>query len=533
MGKAERNRQRSARERIAAQQAAARKAEARRRAFLAFGSIIGVIAIVVVLLVIKGLGKPAKAAADAATSQNPVSKQVATIPATTFDSVGKGAATPLVVTKGTNPVLTSGGKPEIVYVGAEYCPYCAAERWALTAALSRFGTFSNLHYIHSSSTDVYPSTPTLTFYKSTYTSKYVDFEPVEIQGTTQGKALQTPTATQSGLFAKWDAPPYVPANEKGSFPFVDFGNQYLVLGAQYNPQDLAKPELGSGGGGHGQPHHQGRQRHRRRGELHHRGDLQDHEERPRRGVHLARRPGRRRVALMAGQKQGARTPAGKGGRAARPGQQNQAARSQAARNAGHQSTGPAADRRGTAAGATAARKGNGGRSTTAASASSPAPAGASQGAFRSMTALQWVILAITIYGLGASVYLTIAHFDTHVSLVCSGHGVINCEEVTTSSWSEVFGVLPVAVLGLAFYVFLTAANSPWAWRWQQRLPAIRWARLGSLVVGIVFVLYLIYAETQIGAICLWCTSVHVATFLLFCIIVFDAAYNWGKPDTAR
>src|ERR1700722_14197678 len=170
MGKADRNRQRSARERIAAQQAAARKAEARRRMFLAFGSVVAVIAIVVVLLVVKGLQKPAKAAAD--------------------------AASPLVPTKGTNAILTSGGKPEIVYVGAEYCPYCAAERWALTAALSRFGTFSNLHYIHSSSTDVYPSTPTLTFYKSTYTSKYVDFQPVEIQGTTEGKALQTPTAEQ-------------------------------------------------------------------------------------------------------------------------------------------------------------------------------------------------------------------------------------------------------------------------------------------------------------------------------------------------
>lgn len=235
---------------------------------------------------------------------------------------------------------------------------------------------------------------------------------------------------------------------------------------------------------------------------------------------------------MAGQKQGARTQAGKGRRGARPAQQNQAARSKAARNAGPEPGGSAAARRGTAAGATAAGKGNG-AAPKAASASPPTPAAASQGAFRSMTALQWVILAITIYGLGASIYLTIAHFDTHVSLVCSDKGLVNCEEVTTSSWSEVFGVLPVAVLGLAFYVFLTAANSPWAWRWQQRLPAIRWARLGSLVVGIVFVLYLIYAETQIGAICLWCTSVHVATFLLFCIIVFDAAYNWGKPDKAR
>ena len=58
------------------------------------------------------------------------------------------------------------GKPELLYMGGEYCPFCAAERWAIAAAVSRFGTLSGLHFIHSSPTDVYPSTPTLSFYKS-------------------------------------------------------------------------------------------------------------------------------------------------------------------------------------------------------------------------------------------------------------------------------------------------------------------------------------------------------------------------------
>jgi thiol-disulfide isomerase/thioredoxin len=240
MGKGDRIRERNARERIAFQQAAARKAEARRRAFLAFGSILAVLAVVVVLIVVKNLQKPAKAAADVASAQQTVQQKITSVPAAAFNTVGKGTASPLVPTKGKLPVLMSGGKPEILYVGAEYCPYCAAERWAMTAALSRFGTFSGLHFIHSSSTDVYPSTPTLTFYKSTYTSKYVDFEPVELEGTTEGVALQTPTSAQSALFEKYDAPPYVPSADKGAFPFVDFGNQYLIVGAQYIPSDLSK-----------------------------------------------------------------------------------------------------------------------------------------------------------------------------------------------------------------------------------------------------------------------------------------------------
>jgi hypothetical protein len=124
-------------------------------------------------------------------------------------------------------------------MGAEYCPYCAAERWAMAVALSRFGTFSNLHLIHSSGTDVYPNTPTLSFYKSTYTSQYVQFTPVEMNGAKQNVTLQKPTAAESALLAKYDAPPYVQSSVAGSIPFVDIGNQYLVVGAQYLPSSLA------------------------------------------------------------------------------------------------------------------------------------------------------------------------------------------------------------------------------------------------------------------------------------------------------
>jgi uncharacterized membrane protein len=134
----------------------------------------------------------------------------------------------------------------------------------------------------------------------------------------------------------------------------------------------------------------------------------------------------------------------------------------------------------------------------------------------------WIL---SLAGLGASIYLTIAHFNTSVTLACPATSTINCEKVTTSPESYAFGI-PVAVLGLAFYVFLAVVNSPWAWRITW--PPLRWVRVGSMVVGIVFVLYLIYAELfSIGAICLWCTSVHVITFALFVLIVFGAAAGYG------
>jgi len=147
--------------------------------------------------------------------------------------------------------------------------------------------------------------------------------------------------------------------------------------------------------------------------------------------------------------------------------------------------------------------------------------------------LQFSSLALAIIGLGISIYLTIEHFTGNSSLACSGHGLVNCALVTTSSESMVFGVFPVAVLGLAFYLFMVPATTPWAWRSRRREIAL--ARLASVVVGVGFILYLIYVELiQVGAICLWCTGVHVATFLLFVLVAMSAAV-WGlnPRDEAR
>jgi Domain of unknown function (DUF929) len=74
-------------------------------------------------------------------------------PAATFNSVGSETATGLKSISG-QPELMADGKQELLYMGGEYCPFCGAERWAIVAALSGFGTLSGLHFIHSSPTDV-------------------------------------------------------------------------------------------------------------------------------------------------------------------------------------------------------------------------------------------------------------------------------------------------------------------------------------------------------------------------------------------
>ena len=140
----------------------------------------------------------------------------------------------------------------------------------------------------------------------------------------------------------------------------------------------------------------------------------------------------------------------------------------------------------------------------------------------------WVL---ALAGLGVSIYLTVAHFTSPRILVCSEKGFVNCAAVTTSPESMVFGIFPVAVLGLAFYVFMAAVTSPWAWR--VTWPPVRWARFGSVIAGMVFVLYLIYTELfTLNAICLFCTIIHIITFLLFGLIVFSFAAGHGAPETA-
>jgi uncharacterized membrane protein len=143
---------------------------------------------------------------------------------------------------------------------------------------------------------------------------------------------------------------------------------------------------------------------------------------------------------------------------------------------------------------------------------------------------QLVTWVLSLAGLGVSIYLTIAHFTESKLLGCSESGLVNCTKVTTSPQSYVFGI-PVAVLGLAFFMAAVALMSPWAWQWARREVAL--IRLASVVVGMGFVLYLLYAELFIiGSICLYCTSVHAITFLLFVLSIFAAA-AWGLPGRER
>jgi uncharacterized membrane protein len=137
-------------------------------------------------------------------------------------------------------------------------------------------------------------------------------------------------------------------------------------------------------------------------------------------------------------------------------------------------------------------------------------------------------LLICLLGIADASYLTYVHYTDVRNLACSDRGVINCAKVTTSAQSHFLG-MPVAVLGLAYFVAMAALCLPWAWRRQERI--VRIGRLVAAGGGVVMVLWLVYAELFIiDAICVYCTVVHGLTLVFFLIVAAATVSGTSRPE---
>ena len=206
--------------------------------------VVVVVAIGAIILVRLANGNPSASTKPNSLASDSIMSKIRSVSPATFASVGAGTASKLPQTiNGADP-LVSNGLPEIFFLGAEYCPYCAAERWPMAVALERFGNFSKLGISESSSTDAFPSTKTLSFHGSLFSSTLLAFTPVEEYSNQPSSTggylpLDTPNPAQKLLVDKYDAPPYVPASSQGSIPFIYFGGKYVIAGSTYDPGILA------------------------------------------------------------------------------------------------------------------------------------------------------------------------------------------------------------------------------------------------------------------------------------------------------
>ena len=205
----------------------------------AIGAVVVAVAVMALIFVTRKSSPSGGGGSQAAIDK------VTSVSAATLETIGVSASAQSVpaLPAGTPPV-ESGGKPVVTYIGAEYCPYCAAERWPFVVALSRFGTFSNLGTTTSApKPEPYPETPTLSFHGSSYTSDYVVLSAVETQtnkpdavtgGWTQ---LDTPTDQQQQLLSTYDTKQYTGSD--GGIPFIMIGNLYAWAGATWDPSVLS------------------------------------------------------------------------------------------------------------------------------------------------------------------------------------------------------------------------------------------------------------------------------------------------------
>jgi len=212
--------------------------------------VVLVLVIVVVLVIVKLVGSsttstPSNGPAPQAVPAGTLS-EVTGVPASVFAAVGVSSPTVPVARARSltgQPLLADGKKPEVLYVGAEFCPYCAAERWALVVALSRFGTLSGLGTMQASSSGAFSNVQTFTFATATYKSRYIAFVPRERYSDQQNSAgtafsdFQKLDPAETSLFNHVDTTART-GQPKGTLPFVDLANRYVSAGAAFSPAVL-------------------------------------------------------------------------------------------------------------------------------------------------------------------------------------------------------------------------------------------------------------------------------------------------------
>jgi len=224
-------------------------------AVVAWGAVGLVIVIVAVLVIVKLAGNSATSTTDftpVTPAPATVVHDVTNIPTSVYNKVGitspQVPVSPPTVLTGQPPLTLAGRTPAMLYYGAEYCPYCAAERWAMTAALSRFGTWSDLKTTASSHTDIYAATNTFSYYGATFASPYLTFSGVEqytnVPTATAGvyTNLENPTTEERNNIKTYSSSKFNPnASTSGgvSFPFVNINNVALFSGASFSPGVLA------------------------------------------------------------------------------------------------------------------------------------------------------------------------------------------------------------------------------------------------------------------------------------------------------
>ena len=177
------------------------------------GTVIVVLVLIGIFIAVANQGSSRASAHIGQPAAATIVRAVTTVSPSVIATVGTGNL-PDPYRAISGPAPTTPGRTQVLYIGAEFCPYCAADRWSLVNALSRFGTFSNLHYMRSAVDD--GNIATFTFYGSRYSSPYLSFVPIENEDRNANQ-LQSLTREQQQILSTLG---------HNGYPFVDIAGQY-------------------------------------------------------------------------------------------------------------------------------------------------------------------------------------------------------------------------------------------------------------------------------------------------------------------
>jgi uncharacterized membrane protein/protein-disulfide isomerase len=146
---------------------------------------------------------------------------------------------------------------------------------------------------------------------------------------------------------------------------------------------------------------------------------------------------------------------------------------------------------------------------------------------------RWVVLGLISVALALSAYLSWHYLAGGSAIGCGGGS--SCDEVLSSRWSSIGGVLPVSGLAAGAYLALLVASFSIGPATEMPVRRLAWRAMlilaGAAAGGAVW--FIIVQKWIVGAFCPYCMATHITGLLLAVLIVWRAPKEFEKKSNVR
>jgi uncharacterized membrane protein len=135
------------------------------------------------------------------------------------------------------------------------------------------------------------------------------------------------------------------------------------------------------------------------------------------------------------------------------------------------------------------------------------------------------LLVLNIIGLFLSIILSLHHLEVASMIGCSSGG--SCDQVLTSPWSKIAGVIPISGLAVGVYSSMFITIFFIGNKTEIQIRRLAWSALLIMVGSITgsAVWFIIVQKWMIGSFCFYCMTTHIVGLILTAIIIWQASKN--------